>query len=127
MTRLFHSYTYKGKRYDFIYDEHYQVDRQCAPLAFGNREPICTCPEADKADCEKYYQEELSKLDSGEWVALGCLVYDPCPGVEPTRDMVDLHCPCCSGWTSSEVDSLWGIVIDNDPSEAEKFVREEMA
>jgi hypothetical protein len=61
--------------------------------------------------------EEIAKLNSGEWVVLGCIVTEPCPANE--------HCPCCSG--SHEVDSLWGIVIDNSSKAAEAFVKENMA
>lgn len=47
--------------------------------------------------------EEQAKLNSGEWIAVGCIVTEPCPAPE--------HCPCCA--QTHETDSLWGIVIEN--------------
>ena len=97
----FHEFDHDGKHYRFVYDEDYR------PESSG-------CPEFGEIDLAK----EIEKLDSGDWVALGCIVSKPCPGEAGTGR----HCVACKG--SHEVDSLWGIVIENSWDEAEKFAKE---
>lgn len=57
--------------------------------------------------------EELSKLESGEWIALGVIVTIPCEGSGALAGK-RTHCEACQG--SVEDTSLWGIVIANDPT-----------
>lgn len=59
------------------------------------------------------------KLNSGEWVVLGCIVSEPCRGlVDEKEQVIEAHCECCSG--ERETDSCWGIVVKN----SEKAIRE---
>lgn len=69
--------------------------------------------------------EEIAKLNSDEWIVLGCIVEEPCGGMEDfNRIAADegslKHCECCSG--SKETDSLWGIVIENSTKAWEQYV-----
>jgi hypothetical protein len=128
----YHEFDDDGKHYRLVYDEDYQTDRQCAPLMRGGREPICTCPDDEKANCEKFYREEIEKLESGEWVALGCIVSERCGGFDSPpvglkdgdADHCRRHCRSCTGW--DEVESLWGIVVENNESKAEEWAKVEM-
>jgi len=54
--------------------------------------------------------EELAMLDSGNWVALGCIV--------------ETLCPTCGEWR--HIDDLWGIVIDPNDEALDRFARSDM-
>jgi len=78
-------------RVRWVYDEHYQtVGSYCYD----------TTEETEEAE-----REELAKLESGEWVALGAIVETRATEAHP--------------WTES--DSLWGIVVESDPSKLREF------
>jgi hypothetical protein len=66
--------------------------------------------------------EEIAKLESGEWTVLGCIVEEPCSGLPYITEPSAHHCNCCSG--SSETDSVWGIVIDNTIAAWEQYVKD---
>lgn len=55
-------------------------------------------------------EDELAKLESGDLVALGCIV--------------ETQCPSCGEWKAG--DSLWGIVIGTDAKELDEFARDHM-
>lgn len=63
--------------------------------------------EAETQAAERF---ELSKLESGEWVALGCIV--------------EKRCGSCGNW--DDTDSLWGIVIEPEGSELDAFAAHSM-
>jgi hypothetical protein len=96
----YHEFDHDGKHYRFVYDEDYR------PESSG-------CPEFGEIDLAN----EIEKLDSGDWVALGCIVTAPC-----LDESGHHHCQSCTG--RKEVDSLWGIVIENSAQEAEEFAKE---
>ena len=96
----YHEFDHAGRHYRFVYDETHETRGSYAYAT----------PKETKAAEDR----ELHKLDIGAWVVLGCIVTEPCPA--------NKHCPCCSG--SHEVDSLWGIVIDNSHKAAEAFAKE---
>lgn len=98
----FHEFQHEGKRYRFVFDEMHETRG-----SYG----LETEAETLKAE-----NEELDKLQSGEWVALGCIVSEPCNRAS--------HCDSCSRW--DEVDSVWGIVIENSHSAAEAFAKDGM-
>lgn len=54
--------------------------------------------------------EELRKLESGEWVALCAQVFERA---------ADCPCPECTGWHT--VDTLGGIVIESDEAKLREF------
>lgn len=56
-------------------------------------------------ETEAAEREEIEALESGRFVALGCIVQTRCNG--------------CGEWR--EHDSLWGIVIAPDPSELDAY------
>ena len=95
--QTYHIYKHDGKKYQFVHDDDYQTE---------GRYSLDTPEETLKA--EDY---ERAKLDSGEWVVLGCIVYGP-------------HGCNCSHCPGTEIDSLWGIVIENSTEAVERFVRE---
>ena len=99
----YHQFDHANRHYRLVYDKIHDTRG-----SYGY-----ATPEETKAAED----EEIAKLDAGEWVVLGCIVTEPCPANE--------HCLCCSG--SHEVDALWGIVIDNSHKAAEAFVKENMA
>lgn len=66
-------------------------------------------------------------LERGDWIVLGCIVEQPCEGVLPVDGDDDtltvLHCECCHSHGSRfEVDSLWGIIVENSTEAWEKFI-----
>lgn len=99
----YHQFDHNGRHYRFVLDEDHQTRG-----SYGFDTPEETQAAEDN---------EIVKLNSCEWVVLGCIVTEPCPS--------STHCTCCSG--DHEVDSLWGIVIDNSNKVAEAFAKENMA
>jgi hypothetical protein len=81
------------RRVRWVYDEYYETQ---GSYWLGTEEET---REAEDA--------EIAKLESGEWVALGCIV--------------ETKCVHCGAW--SEADSLWGIVIGPDIEELKEFER----
>jgi len=65
-----------------------------------------------EAETKAAEDEEIAKLASGEWVALGILLEERAE-----------HCPHpdCDGW--HETDSCWGIVIDGSDEELDEYAR----
>ncbi len=141
MSTTYHEFDHDGKHYRLVYDDGYQVDRSC-----GGSE---TCDQryhkpdrimadeklaeelrgkgiTEQEECNHYYQQELDKLKSGEWVALGCITTRPCGGASheghPDQRDSAAHCPCCSG--TEELDSCWGIVVENSQAKAEEFCKQ---
>ena len=51
--------------------------------------------------------EEIAKLESGEWVVLGCIV--------------ETQCHHCGEW--KERDACWGIVIEPDGAKLDEYAR----
>lgn len=112
-----------GKHYEFVYDEHYQPDKCCGASEPGEHKgdsagPYCAESRDGGGEeaCERSWNEEYAKLQSGEWVALGCIVTKPCPGP---------HCEACGG--TVEVASLWGIVLESTDAAIEAFDLSEIA
>jgi hypothetical protein len=95
---VFHKFEWKGRTYTLIDDEGYQTRGSYA---------YDTPEETKKAE-----DDEIAALDSGELVALGCIVTEPCEGP---------HCKACSGVV--EVESLWGIVIEPETTAIEAHVK----
>ena len=62
-----------------------------------------------EAETREAEDSELAKLESGEWVALGCIV-------EKVASCGEYH----------ETDSLWGIVINPTYAELDAFARHSM-
>lgn len=108
----YHEFDHNGRHYRLVYDEDHETK---GSYAYDTEE------ETKAAE-----DEEIEKLNSGEWVVLGCIVTEPCKGVSCTDGLdeheVIEHCPCCRG--RQEVDSLWGIVIENDTRKAEEYAKE---
>lgn len=94
-----HTWEASGKRYRAVYDD-YVTD--------------CACD-----DSEAYMENERAKLSSGEWIAIGIIVSEL---AKPE------HCATCKCKAEEwrETDSLWGIVVDNDPKAIERFAAEGM-
>jgi hypothetical protein len=68
--------------------------------------------------------EEIAKLNSGEWIVIGIVVSEPCTGILPV-DGKALHCSCCKEHGSMvDGDSCWGIVIENDWKAWEQYAKE---
>ena len=101
----YHEFDHNRRHYRLVYDDMHET---VGSYGYDTEE------ETKAAE-----DEELAKLRSGEWVALGCIVTEPCPSSDSR------HCPCCAG--THEVDSLWGIVIENDIKIAEDFAKTEMS
>ena len=97
----YHEFDHAGKHYRLVYDELYAT---VGSYSYDTEE------ETKAAE-----DEEIEKLNSGEWVALGCIITRPCKGP---------HCEACEG--KVEDDSLWGIVIENSRVKAEEYVKESM-
>lgn len=112
----YHEFDHDGKHYRLVYDDDYQVDRACGGTDKCDR---AMHKGESEEDCDRYYQEELDKLESGEWVALGCITTRPCPGENETKR----HCVACSG--TEEIESVWGIVVENSNAEAERVCKAE--
>ena len=94
----YYEFDHDGKRYRFVYDEMHETR---GSYAYDTEE------ETKAAE-----DEEIAKLESGEWVVLGVIVTEPCAGP---------HCAACAGRV--ETDSLWGIVIENSIQAVEAFAR----
>jgi len=109
----YHEFEHAGKRYRFVYDEQYEVERPCGG---GEKCDRKMHQEEAEEECDKWYQEEVTKLERGEWIALGVIVSARCP--------VELHCKTCKGW--NEIASCWGIVIENSTAKAEEFAKGEL-
>jgi hypothetical protein len=99
----YHTWETNNKKYIAVYDELYQT---AGSYAYDTEE------EAKKAE-----DEEIAKLDSGEWIALGVFVYEEKP-----------HCKTCTctaqEWPLQETDSIWGIVVENSKKAIENYVRD---
>jgi len=105
--QVLHKFEHDGKIYKFVPDELYETRG-----SYGY-----DTPEETKAAED----EEIAKLDSGDWIVLGVIVEEPCTGILPV-DGKSLHCECCS--VSKETDSVWGVVVDNNPKAWEQFVKD---
>ena len=89
-------------RFRWVYDEHYETRGSYA----------CETEEETKQAEDR----EIESLNSGRFVALGCIVELRC---EP-----NCHCPACPVWYDS--DALWGIVIEPDHDKLREFALESM-
>lgn len=98
--QTYSEFDHDGKHYRLVYDE---IHETRGSYAYDTEE------ETKAAE-----DEELAGLESGRLVALGCIVTEPCPGAH--------HCGACSG--TVEVDSLWGIVVENDEAKARAYAIE---
>lgn len=65
----------------WVYDENYEPDYDTG----------------DSALTEELINEERQRIESGQYIVLGCIVQE--------------HCPRCEQW--ADKDSLWGIIIVN--------------
>jgi len=54
-------------------------------------------------------------LETGEWIAIGITIEDPCPNTGKC-------CEQCDGW--EEIDSCWGIVIEDNDDAIKSFAKE---
>ena len=90
------------ERVRWVHDERYEIDHP-----YGEDDGT---PE-ERAEAEKWMEEERKKLKSGEWVALCAIHQKKCSGE-------------CGGWY--DADSLWGIVLDGSDKALEKFARGEL-
>lgn len=96
----YHEFDHDGKHYRLVYDEDHETR---GSYSYDTEEETRAAED-----------EEIRKLNSGEWVVLGCIVTAPCSSKK--------HCEACPG--RHEVDSLWGIVVDNSNREAERVAKE---
>jgi hypothetical protein len=103
----YHSFEHEGKTYRFVYDTMHQTR---GSYGYDTEE------ETKAAE-----DEEIEKLNSGEWVVLGCIVSVPCPGAQKDSMSEAAHCTSCDG--REELDSLWGIVVENSDKAVEEFVK----
>lgn len=62
-----------------------------------------------EAETRAAEEEEIAKLNSGEWAALGCIV--------------EHQCEKCGDWF--EGDSCWGIVTETDGPTLDSFARDQ--
>lgn len=89
------------RHFNVVYDTDYQPGRS------GD-------PDHEEED----YQNECKKLDSGEWIVVGCIVTEPCTGLAFKHGDAyfgNLHCKCCmKNGGMTEEDSLWGIVLNEE-------------
>ena len=99
-TTTYHEFDHDGKHYQLVYDEEYQSE---GSWGLDSEE-----------ETAKAVAEEQSKLNNGEYVALGCIVTGPCPDEQ--------HCSCCTG--TKQTDSLWGMVSENDHEKAKQYAIE---
>jgi len=84
-------YTYKA-----FYDSHHETR---GSYAYSTEE------ETKRAE-----DEELAKLESGEWVALFCVKYKPCPTCHNLE----------------ELDSVGGCVVENDEDKVKEYILDYM-
>lgn len=162
----YHEWDYNGKHYRAVYDPDYQPDKCCGAATKGKHlgdEKGTYCGregQSGEESCEKWWQEEIDNLNSGEWVALGVIVTRKCEGSNVWNYLHDAvinvmtdaqldtkppmlrekgltirqylmtidrgkktdHCEACSG--TVQIDSLWGIVVENSNKAIEEFVKE---
>lgn len=108
--QTWHEFDHEGKHFRLVWDEDHQTR---GSYALDTEEAIQAAED-----------EEIEKLESGEWVVLGCIVTRSCKG--ETRSSMDgpevSHCEACSG--TVQVDSLWGSVIENSTEKAESYFKE---
>ena len=97
----YHTFDHDGRRFRLVHDDQHET-----------RGSYGLATEAETTAAE---DEEIAKLESGEWIVLGCIVAEPC-----TRAHGE-HCQDCNGW--DETDSCWGIVIQDDYATVEAYVR----
>ena len=101
----YHEWEADKKRYRAVYDEHYETR---GSYAYDTEEETRAAED-----------EEIANLASGKWVVLGIIVLLQRP-----------HCVTCNcppeKWPWVEIDSLWGIVIENNTEAVERFARESM-
>ncbi len=90
--QTYHTFEQDGKRYRLVYDEMHET-----------RGSYAYETEAETRAAE---DEELAKLESGEWVVLGCIVSE-------RKACGEYH----------ETDSCWGFVVENDTRKAEELIR----
>ena len=113
--RILHKFEHNGKTYKFVPDDQHET---IGSYAYAT-------PEETKAAED----HELAMLESGDWIALGCIVEEKCDGVLPIElegaPRAGLHCPCCLAHGGKlEVDSFWGIILDNSTTAWEQFIRD---
>lgn len=126
MNEAYHEFDYKDKHYRVVFDETYET-REIAQIEAdeGGSYAYGTEKETKKAE-----DEEIEKLRSGYWIVVGCIVTKKCEGCNVPGDgnqkpvTSPVHCAACSG--TYEIDSLWGIVIENDTAKIEAYIREMM-
>jgi hypothetical protein len=108
----FHEFDHDGRHYAIVYDEDYQTR---GSYAYDTEEETRAAED-----------EEIAKLQSGEWIVVGCIVTGPCRGLGDetgnSQAATDAHCECCCG--TREVASMWGTVIENDSAKVEAYFRE---
>lgn len=104
MQAPFHTFEHAGHQFRLYYDTIYATR---GSYAYETEE------ETKAAE-----DEEIAKLDSGEWVVIGFQEYKPCP--------CDKACPNCDGWTETD-NSCWGIVVEYDIPTMEALVKTEFA
>lgn len=86
---ILHTFHHRGMRYLFVNDEHHATRG-----SYGY-----DTPEETKAAED----EELAKLESGEWVVLGILVSEPCEGVMPVEARTSMSAQCANSWHTDTV------------------------
>jgi hypothetical protein len=91
---LFATFEHEGSRYRFFYDDQHETR---GSYAYETEE------ETKAAE-----DEEIAKLESGEWTVLGYIRDERCTQAT--------HCQKCDGWL--DVESCWGIVTEpnSDPT-----------
>jgi hypothetical protein len=93
-----HTVEHGGKRYVLVPDDDFE------PQHSG-------CPEFGDAD----FKRDQDKLASGEWIAVGCRVYEPCKNAE--------HCKDCSEWVETD-QTCWGFLVDGSTKSFEDLARD---
>lgn len=130
--QTYHEWDADGKHYRAVIDEDYTVDKCCGSSTPGKHEgdekgSYCSKDRPGGGDgeeeCERWFLDEIQKLDSGEWVALGVIVSEPCAGIDGENGTPQAHCECCSG--RKETGSLWGIVVEASEKAIEELVKGE--
>jgi hypothetical protein len=87
----FHEFDHDGRHYAIVYDESYETR---GSYSYDTEEETRAAED-----------EEIAKLQSGEWIVVGCIV------TGPRRGLV-------------EIASVWGTVIENDAAKVEAYFRE---
>jgi hypothetical protein len=102
---VIHEWTVNEKHYRAVYDDTYATRGSYA---------LDTEDETRAAE-----DEEIAKLESGAWIAIGIIVWEKKPHCK--------ECQCLSkDWPWTETNSLWGIVVENDTQAIEEFARTSM-